>query len=65
MIQRIQIFCLFLSIDVWVVGSITGIDYYKIDIINGLQYSVIVRDFVFFTSFRVDPLSTHLLRRRC
>ncbi|KAI1413997.1 hypothetical protein F5Y13DRAFT_197921 [Hypoxylon sp. FL1857] len=35
------VFSLFLSIDVWVVGSITGIDYYKIDPAEGIQDSVI------------------------
>ncbi|KAI0377087.1 hypothetical protein F5Y04DRAFT_285217 [Hypomontagnella monticulosa] len=31
----------FLSIDVWVVASITGVDYYKIDVVEGLTDSVI------------------------
>ncbi|OTA64068.1 hypothetical protein K449DRAFT_368016 [Hypoxylon sp. EC38] len=35
------VFSLFLSIDIWVVGSITGIDYYKIDVVEGIEDSVI------------------------
>ncbi|KAI1440243.1 hypothetical protein F5Y02DRAFT_411638 [Annulohypoxylon stygium] len=48
-------FSLFLSIDVWIVGGITGIDYYKINLAEGLKDSVIVRLLLFYKRIFPTP----------